>query len=97
MKGLVHITGGGFTENIPRVIPKGLGVNITRGAWTVPPMFKWLQEAGNVAESEMLRTFNMGVGMVVVLDPSKVDAARALEPELFELGKVVEGKGVTYV
>jgi phosphoribosylformylglycinamidine cyclo-ligase len=93
----VHITGGGMSENIPRVIPKGLGVSIRAGSWAVPPLFTWLQQAGNVADAEMRRTFNMGIGMVVVLDRSKVAAAQALEPQLVELGEVVEGKGVTYV
>lgn len=97
LKGLVHITGGGMTENIPRVIPKGLGVNIRTAAWSVPPMFQWIQKAGNVSDAEMRRTFNMGVGLVVVVDPSKVDAARAVNPDLFPLGEVVEGSGVSYV
>lgn len=97
LKGLVHITGGGMTENIPRVIPKGLGVNINSNAWSVPPMFQWLQQAGKVSDAEMRRTFNMGVGLVVVVDKSQVAAARAVNPDLFELGEVVEGSGVSYV
>jgi phosphoribosylformylglycinamidine cyclo-ligase len=97
LKGLVHITGGGMTENIPRVIPKGLGVNISTAAWQVPAMFQWMQKAGNVSEAEMRRTFNMGVGLVVVVEKSQVEAARAVNPALFELGVVVEGSGVTYV
>lgn len=97
LKGLVHITGGGMTENIPRVIPKGLGVNISTSAWQVPPMFQWLQQAGNISDAEMRRTFNCGVGMVVVVDPSQVAAAKAVDAGLFELGVVVEGSGVSYV
>lgn len=97
LKGLVHITGGGMTENIPRVIPKGLGVNISTAAWEVPPMFKWLQQAGNISDAEMRRTFNCGVGMVVVVNPSQVAAAKAVDSGLFELGVVVEGSGVSYV
>jgi phosphoribosylformylglycinamidine cyclo-ligase len=97
LKGLVHITGGGMTENIPRVIPKGLGVNISKAAWQVPPMFQWIQKAGGVSDAEMRRTFNMGVGLVVVVDKSQVDAARAVNPMLFTLGEVVEGSGVSYV
>lgn len=97
LKGVVHITGGGMTENIPRVIPKNLGVEITRGSWEVLPMFQWLQQAGNISEAEMLRTFNMGVGLVAVVSPDQVAAAKAADPGLFEVGKVVEGKGVTYV
>jgi len=86
-----------MTENIPRVIPKGLGVEISRGSWEIPAMYKWLQEAGNIAESEMMRTFNMGVGLVAVVAPDRVAAAQAADPELFVVGKVVEGNGVTYV
>eukprot|EP00878_Enallax_costatus_P001881 GHUV01002040.1.p1 GENE.GHUV01002040.1~~GHUV01002040.1.p1 ORF type:complete len:369 (+),score=132.07 GHUV01002040.1:315-1421(+) len=97
LKGLVHITGGGMTENIPRVIPKGLGVHINPNAWELPPMYKWIQQAGNISEAEMRRTFNCGVGMVVIVDAGQVDAAKQMDPELFEVGVVVEGKGVTYV
>jgi phosphoribosylformylglycinamidine cyclo-ligase len=60
-------------------------------------MFQWIQKAGNVSDAEMRRTFNMGVGLVVVVEKSQVDAARALNSDLFLLGEVVEGKGVTYV
>lgn len=86
-----------MTENIPRVIPKGLGVNISTAAWQVPPMFQWIQQAGKVSDAEMLRTFNMGVGLVVVVDKSQVEAARTVNPNLFLLGEVVEGSGVSYV
>jgi phosphoribosylformylglycinamidine cyclo-ligase len=97
LKGLVHITGGGMTENIPRVIPKGLGVQVDPSAWELLPMFKWIQQAGNISDAEMRRTFNCGVGMVVVVDPSQVSAVQQVDPELFEIGKVVQGAGVTYV
>jgi phosphoribosylformylglycinamidine cyclo-ligase len=75
VKGLAHITGGGIVENVPRVLPDGTKAVIDRGAWAVPPLFRWLQEQGNVAEGEMLRVFNCGIGMVVVVAPA--DAARA--------------------
>lgn len=97
LKGLVHITGGGMTENIPRVIPKGLGVQIDPNSWELPAMFKWIQHTGNISEAEMRRTFNCGVGMVVVIDPNQVEAAKQIDPELFEVGRVIEGTGVTYV
>eukprot|EP00879_Flechtneria_rotunda_P030225 GHRR01032830.1.p3 GENE.GHRR01032830.1~~GHRR01032830.1.p3 ORF type:complete len:106 (+),score=38.13 GHRR01032830.1:353-670(+) len=97
LKGLVHITGGGMTDNIPRVIPKGLGVQIDSAAWHVPPLFKWLQEAGNISDAEMRRTFNMGVGMVILVSKDQTEAAKAVDPGLFELGQVVEGNGVSYV
>jgi len=67
VKGLAHITGGGFTDNIPRVLPKHLGVRIDLAAVPVLPVFKWLAQEGNVAESEMLRTFNCGIGMVAIV------------------------------
>lgn len=96
LKGVVHITGGGMTENIPRVIPKGLGVQIDATSWELPPLYKWLQSAGNISDAEMRRTFNCGVGLVAVVSPDQVAAAQAVDPELWVVGKVVEGKGVTY-
>jgi len=66
IKGLAHITGGGFLENIPRILPDGVSVEIDRGTWPEPPIFGLMQKLGNVAEDEMFRTFNMGIGMVIV-------------------------------
>lgn len=97
LKGVVHITGGGMSENIPRVIPKGLGVQINTNAWQIPPMFQWLQEKGNISDVEMRRTFNMGVGLVCVVSKEQVDSALKVDPELFTLGEVVSGNGVSYV
>ncbi len=74
VKALAHITGGGFTENIPRVLPKGFGVAIDLAKVPFLPIFEWLAETGNIAEAEMLRTFNCGVGMIAVLDRDKADA-----------------------
>ncbi|MFL2547373.1 MAG: phosphoribosylformylglycinamidine cyclo-ligase [Candidatus Rariloculaceae bacterium] len=74
VKGISHITGGGLTENIPRVLPDGLGVNLQQAAWQAPPVFDWLEQAG-VARSEMLRTFNCGLGMVVIVAPEHAEAA----------------------
>jgi phosphoribosylformylglycinamidine cyclo-ligase len=71
--GLAHITGGGLTENIVRVLPNGLGLAIDTAAWSRPAIFKWLQRAGNIAEREMLRTFNCGVGMVMLAEPAMGD------------------------
>ena len=93
----MHITGGGMTDNIPRVIPKGLGVEVSASAWELPPLFRWLQERGGIEDAEMRRTFNCGVGLVAVLDPSQVEAAMAVDKGLFRVGKVVEGGGVQYV
>ena len=75
IKALAHITGGGFVENIPRVLPAGLGVRVALERIPVLPVFKWLAATGEIAEQEMLRTFNCGIGMVAVLDKAKTDAA----------------------
>ena len=74
---LAHITGGGLTENVPRVLPEGLGVEIDSASWPRPAVFEWLMQQGNVPLPEMYRTFNMGVGMVLIVDPT--DQARSLE------------------
>jgi phosphoribosylformylglycinamidine cyclo-ligase len=76
VKALAHVTGGGIVENVPRTLPDGLGAKLTAG-WPVPPIFRWLAEKGPVAPPEMLRTFNMGIGMTAVVAPG--DAARAVE------------------
>jgi len=86
VKGLAHITGGGITENVPRVLPAGLTAEINKGSWTMPPLFTWLQAQGNVAEDEMYRTFNCGIGMVVIVAKEYADAAESL---LIEAGETV--------
>src|SRR6188768_1033075 len=73
VKGLAHITGGGFTDNIPRVLPRHLGVGIDLARLPVLPVFKWLAKQGGIAELEMLRTFNCGIGMIAIVEPDKVD------------------------
>ena len=77
VKGLAHITGGGLVENVPRVLPAGLAARIERAAWRLPPLFRWLQAEGNIADAELYRVFNCGIGMVAVVAPA--DAARALK------------------
>ncbi|PRQ19555.1 putative phosphoribosylformylglycinamidine cyclo-ligase [Rosa chinensis] len=96
VKGVAHITGGGFTDNIPRVFPKGLGAVIYNDSWEVPAVFKWIQEAGRVEDAEMRRTFNMGIGMVLVV--SKEASHRILEDGngAYCIGEVVTGEGVSY-
>ena len=98
--GLAHITGGGLTENLPRVLPEGLGAQIDLGAWTLPPVFKWLAAEGGLAQAEMLKTFNAGIGMVLVVAQDRADAlaaALAVEGEsVHHLGHVVPGAGVSY-
>jgi phosphoribosylformylglycinamidine cyclo-ligase len=73
VKALAHITGGGFPDNIPRVLPKNVGARIDIGRIAVPPVFKWLAKAGDIAENEMLRTFNCGIGMIAVVEPRAAD------------------------
>ena len=96
VKALAHITGGGFTDNIPRVLPKHLAVSVDTSRIPVPPVFKWLAASGKIGESEMLRTFNCGIGMVAVVDPAKAKAAAdcfaANGETVVELGKVVAAK-----
>jgi phosphoribosylformylglycinamidine cyclo-ligase len=94
VKALAHITGGGFTDNIPRALPKGLGARIELSRVPVPPVFRWLARAGRIAEPEMLRTFNCGIGMVAVVEPRKANAVAAVlqrEGEtVVRLGEVVK-------
>jgi phosphoribosylformylglycinamidine cyclo-ligase len=73
IKGMAHITGGGITENLPRALPEGRGYRLDDRAWTVPPIFHWLQRGGGVADAEMFRTFNMGVGLVLVTAAADAD------------------------
>jgi phosphoribosylformylglycinamidine cyclo-ligase len=101
IKALAHITGGGYPENVPRVLPKDLGVRLDLSAIPVPPVFRWLAAQGNVAEREMLRTFNCGIGMIVVGEAGKADeieeALRASGENSVRLGSVIpagEDRGV---
>src|SRR5262249_11495927 len=77
VKALAHITGGGFPDNIPRVLPEGLGVHLDLARVPVLPVFRWLAAVGGIAEGEMLRTFNCGVGMIAVVEASRADAVTA--------------------
>ena len=90
VKGLAHITGGGIPGNVPRVLPAGLSAHIDAASWTLPPLFAWLREAGNVAEQEMYRVFNCGIGMVVIVSPA--DAERAMK-SLADSGETVHRIG----
>lgn len=98
--GLAHITGGGFTENVPRMLPKGLGAHIDLTAWARPPLFAWIQKAGQVEPAEMARTFNNGIGMVLVVPEDKVDATLAKLQQSGEegivMGELTGTPGVTY-
>lgn len=97
---LAHITGGGLTENLPRVLPDGLGAEIDLGSWDLPPVFKWLAQQGGMAEAELLKTFNCGVGMIAAVPQGRVTAAVEAFAEdghaAFEIGRITQGSGVTY-
>ena len=92
IKGMAHITGGGITENVPRVLPENCVAQINAQAWQLPNLFQWLQQAGNVARDEMYRTFNCGIGMVVIVSPEDADLAERLFREqgetVYRLGKI---------
>jgi len=92
VKGMAHITGGGITENVPRVLPQGLTAEVRKSGWQLPAIFQWLQAQGNVAEDEMYRTFNCGIGMVVIIAAEHVAEAKALltaeGEQVFELGVI---------
>ncbi len=91
VKALAHITGGGLPGNLPRVLPKGVSVDLDLEGWCLPPLFRFLQEAGNLASEEMLRAFNCGVGMVVIVAAADVAATLSLLPDGFPIGKVTPG------
>jgi phosphoribosylformylglycinamidine cyclo-ligase len=95
IKGLAHITGGGLTENIPRILPEGTAVTIEKGSWPILPVFGLMREIGKVPDAEMYRTFNMGVGMVIVCAPADADAVKThfqdRGEKCFEIGRVVKG------
>lgn len=94
LKALAHITGGGVLDNLPRVLPAGLGATIERGTWPIPPIFALLQRLGDLPAEECYHVFNMGLGMLAVVPPAMVDAALAAVPEARRVGQVVEGAGV---
>lgn len=99
--GMVHITGGGLTENIPRVLPEGLGVEIDTTSWQVPPVFGLLQEIGKVEQAEMFRTFNMGIGFILIVHPEDeeqtLEILKRNQENPVRLGKVIPGQGVKYL
>ena len=102
IKGMAHITGGGITDNLPRILPGGTGAVVARSAWKVPPIFQWLQRTGEVADAEMLRTFNMGIGLIIVCAPGDAEAvlhavADAGERQATRIGVIRAGaEGVRY-
>jgi phosphoribosylformylglycinamidine cyclo-ligase len=92
VKGMAHITGGGITENIPRVLPEGLTAEIQASGWELPPLFQWLQAQGNIVPSEMYKTFNCGIGMAIIMAKEDAAAAKALleaaGETVFEIGHI---------
>jgi phosphoribosylformylglycinamidine cyclo-ligase len=96
IKGMAHITGGGITDNLPRVLPDGTGAHVRLGSWDVPAIFGWLQSAGGVPQEDMLRTFNMGIGLILVVAPVNADTvlralAAAGETGAARIGEIVAG------
>ncbi|MBI2916854.1 MAG: phosphoribosylformylglycinamidine cyclo-ligase [Chloroflexi bacterium] len=89
VKGLAHVTGGGLPGNLPRIIPDGLGARIELGSWKVPPLFRLIQEKGDIPDDEMFRVFNMGIGMVVVCSPDHAPEVEHALPEAIRIGQIV--------
>jgi phosphoribosylformylglycinamidine cyclo-ligase len=99
--GLAHITGGGITDNLPRIFPKGTAARVDRGAWQVPPLFRYLQRSGEVPLDDMYRTFNMGIGLIVACRPNDVVGVlealgNAGEPAARVIGEMTEGDGTVH-
>ena len=98
VNGIIHITGGGFYENIPRIIPKGLGVSIEAGSWNILPIFKYLKECTNCTDEDMYSTYNMGIGMMMIVDEEDKDATlselKAIGEDAAVIGRIVVGDGV---
>ena len=94
--GMAHITGGGITENLPRILPKGMGAQVELGSWPVLPIFEHLRELGQVPEDEMMRTFNMGIGLIAVIPAAKFTRAKTLldraEEKFYVIGRIVKGE-----
>jgi phosphoribosylformylglycinamidine cyclo-ligase len=101
VKGLAHITGGGFVDNIPRVLPRNCDVFARKGSWEAPPIFQFIQAGGGVDEAEMYQVFNMGIGMALIVAEDKADAAlrfvRAQKQAAWLIGEVVPGTGIARV
>ncbi|MEP2530458.1 phosphoribosylformylglycinamidine cyclo-ligase [Shimia sp.] len=97
---LAHITGGGLTENLPRVLPEGLGADVDLTAWGLPDVFKWLAATGGMEEAELLKTFNCGVGMILSVSADRADALEALLKEqgetVYRMGHITQGAGMRY-
>ncbi|MBI3314112.1 MAG: phosphoribosylformylglycinamidine cyclo-ligase [Candidatus Omnitrophica bacterium] len=99
--GIVNITGGGFVDNLPRVIPAGLGATIYMGSWPVPRLFDFVRDSGNISDFEMMRTFNLGIGMVLILKSARISQAQRILKKSgissWVIGKITRGQGVQAV
>ena len=97
IKGMAHITGGGVFENLPRVLPEGLGAQIHRGSFPVPAIFKLIQQTGGIDDQEMFRVFNMGLGYILVLSSDMASRARTLLPQSYPVGYIMGESGIKVV
>jgi phosphoribosylformylglycinamidine cyclo-ligase len=103
IKGTAHITGGGITENLPRILPAGVHAEVRRDGWETPPVFRWLQQTGGIPDEDMLRTFNMGIGLILACAESDADGVLGSLRASGETGAVrigairTGGAGVQYV
>lgn len=97
VNGIAHITGGGFVENIPRILPKNLDAKIIKGSWPILPIFQYLQKIGEVSEDEMYKVFNMGIGMIIVVGQSEKNKIEEIlkDSKTFWIGEIVKGSGKT--
>ncbi|MDO6725334.1 phosphoribosylformylglycinamidine cyclo-ligase [Cognatishimia sp. 1_MG-2023] len=97
---LAHITGGGLTENLPRVLPEGLGADVDLDTWELPPVFQWLAKTGQMDQAEILKTFNSGIGMILSVEADRAEALadllKAAGEDVYTIGTVTEGEGMRY-
>jgi phosphoribosylformylglycinamidine cyclo-ligase len=92
LKGIAHLTGGGFLDNIPRILPSNCGVRIKKGTWPILPLFEFLQKSGDVPDEQAYRVFNMGIGMVLFVNPQNYETVKTSLSESYLIGEVVTGE-----
>jgi phosphoribosylformylglycinamidine cyclo-ligase len=92
IKGIAHITGGGFAGNIPRMLPDGVAAHIRKDSWDIPPIFRLIEKEGNIAEEEMYQVFNMGIGMTIVCSPQEPIRILSILPEAKVIGEIAKGR-----
>jgi len=97
LRGMAHITGGGIVDNLPRILPEGMGAQIDSNAWDVPPLFTLIQRLGQIEMAEMRRVFNMGLGMLFVIPTADVERARTVLPDLRQIGIILNAEGVIFM